>query len=104
MVDPTFRDFQEWKKNRNVAQRHPWVMYAVERRVGRVDGELALGPFGGVAGGVATGAWRSSCAPMYWRGGGFREKRRRGRRHSKVGLDLWAVSAVETAIVRARVD
>jgi hypothetical protein len=30
-----------------------------------VDGELALGQFGGVAGGVAKVGWRSSCARGY---------------------------------------
>ncbi|MEY4179926.1 MAG: hypothetical protein RLY70_3500 [Planctomycetota bacterium] len=35
-----------------------------------VDGELALGQFGGVAGGVAKVGWRSSCARICWRRGG----------------------------------
>ncbi len=40
----------------------------------KVDGELALGQYGEVAGGVAgedaRGGWRSSCARIGWRTGG----------------------------------
>ena len=51
-----------------------------------VDGELALGQFGGVADGVARGGWRSSCARGY-AGAAAGEARRLARhRQRRAGI------------------